>query len=224
MLDPFCGCGTTVDAAEELGRKWIGIDITNKALDVIQDRLVAVYSEEIKQTYEVFWEPVSVDDAQRLADEKNKLKFEEWAVRRVGGVHSGKRGADQGIDGRILFHDEPGGETKEIIISVKAGGTGPRHVRELDSVVRREGAAIGVLVTMKKPTVAMRSEASRAENYISVYQGTKHPGLQILTVEDIINKGKTVDYPRGDRFPAFLRLETEIQMAKQGAPSEPRMR
>lgn len=230
VLDPFCGCGTTVDAAEELDRKWIGIDITNKALDVIQDRLVAAHGEEIKKRYEVFWEPVSVEDAQRLADEKNKHKFEEWAVRRVGGIHSGKRGADQGIDGRILFHDEPG-ETKEIIISVKAGGTGPRHVRELDSVVRREGAAIGVLVTMKKPSVAMLSEASRAENYISAYQGTKHPGIQILTVEDMIEKKKTVDYPRGDRFPAFLRLETELEMAKErasqapeGAPVEPKMR
>lgn len=221
VLDPFCGCGTTVDAAQELGRRWVGIDITNKALTVVRGRLHSVYGPEIDKAYEVFWEPVSVEDAKALAERPRA--FEEWAVRRVGGQGSGKRGADRGIDGRILFHDEPGGETKEIIISVKSGYIGPKDVRELDSVIRRERAAIGVLVTMREPTLEMRREASMAESYISVYWGSKHPGIQLMTVKQLVEQGKTVDYPRGDRVPAFLRLEAEIELSKS-APKEPRMR
>lgn len=206
VLDPFCGCGSTIVAAEELRRRWIGIDITYKAIDVIRDDLDA---RESRPEYVVRYEPVSEEDAQRLADEKDKSKFEEWAVRRVGGVHSGRRGADQGIDGRIYFHDEPGGETRQVVISVKAGATGPRHVRELDSVVRRERADIGVLVTMREPTLAMRREASGAGNYVSVYWDERYPRLQLLTVRQLMG-GEGVRYPRGDRVPGLWQVQEPI--------------
>lgn len=200
VLDPFCGCGTTVAVAQRLRRRWIGIDITNLAIKVIQDRLRTTYGEEIEPSYEVHWEPVSVDDARVLA-ENDPLAFQDWINRRVGAVGSRKKGADKGIDGRIYFHDEPDGDTRQIIVSVKAGGTGPRHVRELIGVMEREGADIGALVTMREPTAAMRREAREAGNYVSVVWETRYPRLQLLTVEQLLD-GKTIEYPPGDRFPA----------------------
>jgi site-specific DNA-methyltransferase (adenine-specific) len=217
VLDPFCGCGTTVASAQRLDRRWIGIDITTKAIDEIVGRL-----EKVKEPgdfpYEIHYEPVSYEDAQRLADLPDKSKFERWAVRRVGGVHSGKRGADQGIDGRIYFHDEPEGETKQVIISVKAGATGPRHVRELDSVMRREKADLGLLVTMKEPTLAMRREASEMGTYFSVYWDERYPKVQLLTVKQLLS-GRMAEHPRADRVPGLWRLA----QAGGDVPAEPQM-
>jgi hypothetical protein len=105
-----------------------------------------------------------------------------------------KKGADRGIDGRIFFHDEAeSGKTKQIIISVKAGKTGPAHVRDLRGVVEREKAAIGLLITMEDPTAPMRKEAASAGFYDSPW-GTKHPAIQILTVGELL-EGKTLDAP-----------------------------
>ena len=106
-----------------------------------------------------------------------------------------KKGADHGIDGRIYFHDESaGGKTKQIVLSVKAGGTGVSHVRDLRGVIEREGAEIGVLISMKEPTKPMRAEAAGAEFYSSPGWNTKHPRLQILTVGQLL-EGKQIDYP-----------------------------
>ncbi|HUT24209.1 MAG TPA: restriction endonuclease, partial [Sumerlaeia bacterium] len=108
-----------------------------------------------------------------------------------------KKGADQGIDGRLYFHDEAKGKTKQIILSVKAGHTLPTHVRDLRGVVERENAAIGVLIAMEEPSKQMVAEAAEAGFYRSpmVWQGRQDfPRLQILTVADIL-EGKRIDYP-----------------------------
>ena len=105
-----------------------------------------------------------------------------------------KKGADRGIDGRTFFHDEAeSGKTKQIIISVKAGKTGPAHVRDLCGVVDREKAAMGLLITMEGPTAPMRKEAASAGFYESPW-GTKHPRIQILTVDELL-EGKALDAP-----------------------------
>ena len=137
-------------------------------------------------------EPVSVADAAALAAE-NPYQFQWWALGLVNARPvEQKKGADRGIDGRIFFHDEAeSGKTKQIIISVKAGKTGPAHVRDLRGVVERENAAIGLLITMEEPTAPMRKEAASAGFYECVAWNTKHPKIQILTVGELLEGKKT---------------------------------
>jgi site-specific DNA-methyltransferase (adenine-specific) len=105
-----------------------------------------------------------------------------------------RKGADQGIDGRLYFHDEgKGGKTKQIILSVKAGHLTPGYVRDLRGVVEREQAQIGVLISLHEPTQPMRKEAAGAGFYTSPWG--KHPRLQLLTVRELLD-GKPIDYPR----------------------------
>ena len=134
----------TIDAAQKLGRRWIGIDITHLAINLIRHRLLDTYGEEIKETYVVVGEPTSVPDARILA-EQDPYQFQWWALGLVGARPvDQKKGADKGIDGRLYFHDEgPGGKTKQVIFSVKAGNTSVAHVRDLCHVVDREAGDFG---------------------------------------------------------------------------------
>ncbi|HEY1602481.1 MAG TPA: DNA methyltransferase [Pirellulales bacterium] len=196
ILDPFCGCGTTIAAAQKLGRKWIGIDITNLAISLIKHRLQTAYGETVK--YKVIGEPVSVEDAEQLAHD-DPYQFQWWALGLVGARPvEQKKGADRGIDGRLFFHDEAeSGNTKQIIFSVKAGHTGPAHVRDLVGVLDREKAAIGVLITMQQPTAPMRKEAASSGFYTSTWghgDPTKHPRVQIMTVGELLD-GTRPDFP-----------------------------
>ncbi|HUV63182.1 MAG TPA: DNA methyltransferase [Sedimentisphaerales bacterium] len=193
VLDPFCGCGTAVVVAEQLKRKWIGIDITHLAVALIKHRLRDALGSKVK--YRVVGEPVSLPDAKTLAGE-NRYQFQWWALGLVGARPvEQKKGADKGIDGRLYFHDEPDSaksRTKQIMISVKSGKVGVKDVRDLRGVVEREKAQIGVLISMEEPTSAMRTEAAGAGFYKSPWR--KHPSMQILTVEELL-KGKKIDYP-----------------------------
>ncbi|MBI3089416.1 MAG: restriction endonuclease [Candidatus Tectomicrobia bacterium] len=192
ILDPFCGCGTTIAVAQRLHRRWIGIDITYLAITVIKHRLRDEFGEGVVD-YKVKGEPIALPDAKVLA-EQNPYEFQWWALGLVGARPvEQKKGADRGIDGRLYFHDEGlGGKTKQIIFSVKAGTTTVAHVRDLRGVIEREKAEIGVLITMQKMTQPMRSEAAGAGFYES--QWGKHPRIQILTIEELL-AGKRIDYP-----------------------------
>ncbi len=192
ILDPFCGCGTTIASAQRLNRRWIGIDITNLAITLIRHRLRDTYSDDIEQTYEVIGEPVSVPDAEALAA-SDPYQFQWWALGLVGARPAeGKKGADQGIDGRIYFHDGDTAKTKQIVISVKAGKLHAPYVRDLRGVVEREQAALGVLLTLNAPTQPMRTEAASAGFYASPWG--QHPRVQILTVGELL-AGKKLDAP-----------------------------
>ena len=192
VLDPFCGCGTTVAAAQALGRQWIGIDVTNLAITLIRHRLKDAYGDDIEQTYQVIGEPVSVPDAEALAA-ADPYQFQWWALGLVGARPAdGKKGADQGIDGRIYFHDGDTGKTKQIVLSVKAGKLHAPYVRDLRGVVEREQAALGALLTLHTPTRAMRTEAASAGFYDSPWG--QHPRVQILTVGELL-AGKKLDAP-----------------------------
>jgi len=190
VLDPFCGCGTAVVVAQREGRRWIGIDITHLAITLMKHRLEDTFGEEVQ--YQVVGEPVSPPDAEALAAQ-DPYQFQFWAL---GLVHARPaeqhKGADQGIDGRIYFHDDPSGETRQIILSVKAGHTNAAHVRDLRGVVEREGAQIGVLITLQEATQPMRSEAAGAGFYTSPWGN--HPRLQILTVAELL-AGRRIDAP-----------------------------
>lgn len=193
VLDPFCGCGTTIAAAHEFKRRWIGIDITHLAITLIRHRLKDAYGNTV--AYKVIGEPVSLPDAQALA-EQDKYQFQWWALGLVGARPTEqKKGADKGIDGRLYFHDEAeGAKTKQIILSVKGGGVGVKDVRDLRGVIEREKAQIGVLITLEEPTKPMRTEAAGAGFYTSPGWNKKHPRLQILTIKELL-AGKGVDYP-----------------------------
>ncbi|WP_420128654.1 DNA methyltransferase [Longimicrobium sp.] len=190
VLDPFCGCGTTVAAAEKLRRRWIGIDITIEAINIIRARLEKPTT---LLDYEVHGVPTSMAEARALA-RQDRHQFQWWALDLVGVRDQQKKGADRGIDGRLFFHDEPGkGKTKQIIFSVKSGHVSVRDVRELSDVVRREEAQIGVLITLEPPTKPMRSEAVSAGLYKSPW-GYQYPRIQVLTIEDLLNDQR-VQYP-----------------------------
>lgn len=190
VLDPFCGCGTTIAVAQKLNRHWIGIDITHLAITLIKHR----FGDDVRNTYSVIGEPVSVPDAETLAAD-DPYQFQWWALGLVGARPvEQKKGADRGIDGRLYFHDEAeGGKTKQIIFSVKAGHTGASHVRNLRGVLDREKPEIGVLISMQEPTQPMRTEAASAGFHDSPC-GTRHPRIQLLTVAELLD-GKRVDYP-----------------------------
>ncbi len=190
VLDPFCGCGTAVVAAQKLGRQWIGIDITHVAITVMKRRLIETF--EPDPNFNVIGEPTTVEDAQELA-QSDPYQFQWWALGLVGARPiEQKKGADKGIDGRLYFHEKDGGETKQVIFSVKAGGTNASHVRDLHGVIDRDNAAIGVLITMEEPTKPMRSEAASGGSYTSPWG--VHPKLQILTVRELL-EGKKIDMP-----------------------------
>jgi DNA modification methylase len=191
VLDPFCGCGTTIEAAEKLRRAWIGIDITICAIDVITERMRKTGG---PVAYRVKGLPTTLQEAEALA-KQDRYQFQWWALQRVGvETKETKRGADHGIDGRIYFHPDGAqkGTSKQIIISVKSGDVGVHHVRELSDVVRREKAQIGVLITLRHPTRAMTKAAADGEYYESPWGS--HPRLQILTVEELF-AGARIDYP-----------------------------
>jgi hypothetical protein len=193
VLDPFCGCGTTVDAAQKLQRRWIGIDVTHLAISLVRHRLKDTYGENIEKSCDVIGEPTSVPDARVLA-EQDPFQFQWWALGLVGARPvEQKKGADKGIDGRLYFHDdEPMQKTKQVIFSVKAGKTNVSHVRDLRGVVERENAEIGVLVSMHSNTKDMRAEAAAAGFYESPWG--KHPRIQLLTIGDLL-RGVRVDMP-----------------------------
>ncbi len=198
VLDPFCGCGTAVDAAQRLNRGWVGIDITHLAVNLIRHRLRDAYGPEVEKTYRVIGEPTSIDDAKQLAHD-DPYQFQWWALGLVGARPTEqKKGADKGIDGTLFFVDDPGVKPKRIMISVKAGKTGSAHVRDLHGVVDREGAAIGVLISMQTATSEMRKEAASGGFYSWRFPGEdedrSYPKIQLLTIDELLS-GKGIDYP-----------------------------
>lgn len=206
VLDPFCGCGTTVHAAEKLGRHWIGIDITHLSISLIEKRLEDAFPE-IK--FEVHGTPKDLDGARDLSN-RDKYQFQWWAVSLVNAVPFGgkKKGADSGIDGHIFFRS--GAKTVEkAIVSVKGGGVGVKDIRELIAVVDRERAKIGVYISLEDHTEPMKREAAGA----GLYDGAtgKVPKIQLFTIEELF-AGKKPQIPLMERgFKAAAREARDDQ-------------
>ena len=191
VLDPFCGCGTAIHAAQKLNRQWIGIDITHLAISLIEKRLNDAFP---GLQYDVHGTPKDLAGAQALAD-RDKYQFQWWAVSLVNAVPYGgkKKGADTGIDGLIYFKPD-GKSTEKAIVSVKGGqSVSVAMMRDLAHVVDREHAQIGVFVTLAPPTGPMQVEATKAGLYDTAYHG-KVPKLQILTIEELL-AGKKPQIP-----------------------------
>ena len=193
VLDPFCGCGTAIAAAQKLGRQWIGIDITHLAIGLIKLRMEDAFGDSLQ--YEVIGEPTTVDDARTLA-EQDKYQFQWWALGLVGARPADqKKGADHGIDGRLYFHDDNSGKTKQVILSVKGGQhVNVSHIRDLIGVLEREKAEIGVYLSLEEASKPMRAEAAQAGFYHSETWNRDYPRVQILTIAELLD-GKQIDMP-----------------------------
>lgn len=186
VLDPFCGCGTTIAVAEMMKRQWIGIDITHLAVGLMKHRLLHTFGLEAKKDYEVIGEPTTIEGANQLALD-DRHQFEHWALGLIGARKSAKRkGADQGIDGQLSFQEGgPGTPHKRVMISVKSGGVKSGDIRDLVGTIDRERATMGWFITLERPSRPMRTEAASAGFYTSPWG--KHQRIQILTVEQLLN-------------------------------------
>jgi len=194
VLDPFCGCGTAVHAAQKRGRQWIGIDVTHLAIALIEKRLQNAFPSIV---YEVHGTPKDLDGARNLAL-RDKYQFQWWACSLVGAQpwQNKKKGADRGIDGIIYFQDEKG-ISKKIIVSVKGGeSVGRAMIADLKNSVEREKAQIGLFVTLAAPTREMVKEALTAGFYESPnFKSGEYPKIQILTIEGLLNSTQRPRYP-----------------------------
>jgi len=185
VLDPFCGCGTTVAVAHRLKRGWIGIDITHLAINLIKWRMKGRFGLQAGKDYKVIGEPEDLAGARQMAKE-NRYQFQWWALSLINARPYGdeKRGADTGIDGYLYFIDERD-KVKRAIIQVKSGATGVKDVRDLGHVIERERAEMGIFITLEEPTRPMRTEASTKGFYKSPL-GEKFPKIQILTINELL--------------------------------------
>jgi site-specific DNA-methyltransferase (adenine-specific) len=211
VLDPFCGCGTSIHAAHKLRRQWIGIDITHLAISLIEKRLKDAFP---GIEYEVHGTPKDLDGARDLAM-RDKYQFQWWAVSLVNAVPFAgkKKGADTGIDGLIYFKPE-GKTTEKAIVSVKGGdNVNVAMVRDLAHVVDREKAKIGVFITLADSTGPMRTEAVKAGFYETLYG--KYPKLQILTIRELF-EGKQPNIPLVES--PFRKAPKEVQGDQDGLP------
>jgi site-specific DNA-methyltransferase (adenine-specific) len=190
VLDPFCGCGTAVAAAQKLGRRWIGIDITHLSIALQKYRLQEMFP---GITFDVLGEPEDIGAARQLAQD-DRYQFQWWALSLIkarplggeSGSKTGKKGSDKGIDGIINFVDDNTGKPKRILVQVKSGKVSSRDIRDLVGTIQRESAQIGIFLTLEEPSRDMLTEAVSAGFYDSPGWGQKYPKMQILTIAQLL--------------------------------------
>jgi len=212
LLDPFCGCGTAIAAAQKLNRKWIGIDITHLSIALMKYRLKDAFNLIEKKDYAVIGEPESIGGAHQLAKD-DRYQFQWWALSLVhakplgaeGASREGKKGSDKGIDGVINFVNEKN-QLERIIIQVKSGHVKSGDIRDLRGTVEREGAAIGAFITLQDPSQDMITEAVSSGHYRSNLWQQNYPRVQILTIEDLL-AGKTINMPKSVPGQTFKQAE-----------------
>ena len=225
VLDPFCGCGTATVAAHRLGRRWVGIDVTYLAVDLMRRRLADTFPADFPggaNSVPVDGDPADEAAALALA-ERDKYQFQFWAVAKLDGTARGgenRKGMDRGIDGVSTFPEQDGADQPEtrryeqVIISVKGGNTGPSHVRDLRGTMERENAPIGILVVTQPPTREMERDAAAAGVYHSPWDGSTYPRIQIITAGEIVH-GKRIDMPSQRGTSDFARAPRARQRAAQ---------
>lgn len=189
VLDPFCGCGTTIDAAERLGRNWIGIDIAFVAVDIIQKRLRRYYGRSV--SYELRGSPRDLAGADALF-ERDEFEFQTWAVTQLDAEPNEKRSRDKGVDGVASFYIDRVA-TGRVIVSVKGGrNVIPRDVRDLVGTVATQKAQMGVLVMRAEPSPGVRDAANHAGTYTWPLNGQVYPRIQIITIGQLLNGARPV--------------------------------
>ena len=222
ILDPFCGCGTTIAAAQKLGRRWVGIDITHLAIALQKYRLKDSFGLAEGRDYVVIGEPEDLSSARQLAQD-DRYQFQWWALSLIRakpmggqeGSKTGKKGSDKGIDGVITFVDDASNKPKQALVQVKSGHVKAGDIRDLKGTIEREKAVIGVFVTLESASKDMLTEAATAGFYESPGWGKTYPRLQILTVEDLLH-GAEVRMP-----PAHGTFKVAPKVKAQGAEQTP---
>jgi site-specific DNA-methyltransferase (adenine-specific) len=215
VLDPFCGCGTAIAAAQKLDRKWVGIDITHLSIALQKYRLGAMFP---GIQFKVVGEPEDIGAAKKLAND-DRYQFQWWALslikaKPLGGQEGskvGKKGSDKGIDGIINFVDDTTGKPKRVIVQVKSGKVKSGDIRDLVGTVKRENAPIGVFITLDDPSKDMIKEAISAGYYHSPGWNQNYPAIQILTIADLLDKSKNA----GVKMPPPYGTFKEAQKVKQ---------
>jgi site-specific DNA-methyltransferase (adenine-specific) len=216
VMDPFCGCGTTIAAAEKLNRKWIGIDITHLAITLMKHRLNTAFGKDLSP-YEVIGDPKDLQGAKALA-EHDRFQFEWWALGKVAArpAQDKKKGADSGVDGYIYFFDDNSGKAKKIIVQVKSGNVKRGDIATLKGDMEREKAMIGAFITLEEPTRPMTEEAVSAGFYEpELLHGKKYPKIQILTIKESL-EGKILKYPRIGIEGTFKNAKRKTKTGEQG--------
>lgn len=219
ILDPFCGCGTTIAVAERLNRRWVGIDITHLAITLMRHRLADAFGSELAP-YEVIGDPKDLRSAEALAQE-GRYKFEWWALGLVDArpAQDKKKGADSGVDGYIHFFDDNSGKAKKIIVQVKSGKVNRGQIATLKGDMEREKAEIGAFLTLEQPTGPMIAEAAAAGFYEpEFFPGKKFPRIQVLTIKELL-EGKELQYPRM----AVATFKKAERKSKGGEPQQRRI-
>ena len=220
VLDPFCGCGTTVAAAEKLHRRWIGIDITFRSIDLIQKRITDHYyggnPAMFKEHVYVHGVPQDVEGAVHLARQTDKLRkeFEKWACTAIGGVYQEKKGADGGMDGFIPLSE--GGRTEQCIIQVKSGGIGLKDAKELNSTIDYFKARCGVLFTIESPTKPILEYVAGLPPYRPRWGAVELesvPRIQVITAAEHFAGVKL-------NLPGRVRLEKEAKAIRRAGPAQ----
>ena len=207
VLDPFCGCGTAVAAAQKLNRHWLGIDITHLAVALMKNRIKTMFNLDPGTDYQVIGEPQDVGSAQALFDQDH-YQFQFWAVSLLEAQprDQQKRGPDGGIDGMFYFIDGPKRTPQKVVIQVKGGGAEAKDVRDLKGVLDREKAAIGLLITLQEPTRNMRQEEASGGFYHSeIWQGN-YPKIQIRTINQLLDGHGFELPPRQSAYQAAPRV------------------
>ena len=196
ILDPFCGCGTAIAAAEKLGRQWVGIDVTHLAITLIVSRMKSMFP---GAAIHLHGEPADIGGARALANE-DRYDFQYWALTLVGARPSDikdgkqKKGADKGVDGIISFLGQDMKTPHRCIVQVKSGHVNSATIRDLKGTVERERADLGLLITLEEPTGPMKVEALEAGFYHSEWMDRDYPRIQIITVADLLH-GKQPEIP-----------------------------
>ena len=199
VLDPFCGCGTTVAVAERLNRKWIGIDITHLAISLMKSRLQDAFAADLSP-YRVIGAPQDIAGARALAQDSandGRYQFEWWALGLVGArpAQDKKKGADKGIDGYINFFDDESGKPKRVIVQVKSGNARRNDIATLKGDMDRENAVIALFITLNPPTRPMEQEALSAGFYEPAhFPNHRYPRIQILTIDGLLSGAARPDY------------------------------
>ncbi|MGB6698638.1 MAG: DNA methyltransferase [Methylocella sp.] len=194
VLDPFCGCGTTVHAAQKLNRRWIGIDITHLAIHLIQRRLKDAFP---GLQFDIAGVPKDLGGARALALQ-DKYEFQKWALAMIDAqpYKGGKKGGDGGVDG-FLYIKPDGKKTEKVIVSVKGGQSlNPAMVKDLIVTVDQEGAKMGVFLTLEPATKGMGTQAAAAGFFRTDYG--QFPKIQIVTVEELFGPSNPLHLPWQD--------------------------
>lgn len=214
VLDPFCGCGTTVDAAQKLGRRWMGIDVTYISIDLIVKRLQHTYGNDIAKTFTVTGIPYDVAAAQAMFS-KDAFEFERWAVTLVGAQPNEKQVGDRGIDGVGRFVMDGKGGVGKILVSVKGGKTlNPGMVRDLAGTIQTQKAHMGILVTLTPATRGVQDAIDHGGYWTHPATGAKFPVLQHITIQELL-KGKRPQLPTMLR-PYIEAKKQKVQIDQQG--------